>query len=65
MKQNKTQFIADNYIDIKGRINLTNAMDILCDRGMFVVEPWGDDNWRVYVRKDIKQVLEDVEKIIN
>ena len=64
MEQNKTQFIVDNYIDV-GRKDLYKVTKWLCVGSVaFVVEPWPNDRWRVYVRKDAAISLRIMEEEI-
>jgi len=62
MKQNKAQFIMDYYVAV-GPGGLEEMTDILNTKGVaYVVEPWPEDNARIYVRKDAAPVLKEVEK---
>jgi hypothetical protein len=62
MKQNKTQFIADNYVDTESQASLSLIIRFLAGRGvLFIVEPWPDYRWRVYVKKDSAHVLQAIE----
>ena len=62
MEQNKAQFIFDNYIVI-GRDDLYKVTKWLnVGSIVFLVEPWPEDQWRVYVRKDAADILETMEE---
>ena len=65
MDQSKTKFIVDNYITIKSG-NLTKVAYLLFSAGvLFVCEPWPDGHYRIYVRKDVKHLLEVIEADVN
>lgn len=65
MKQNKAQFIVDYYVTINNKVALQDIMIGLKHAGcLFVVEPWPEDHWRVYVRKDMAFMLEKLEEVI-
>ena len=62
MRENKTQFIMDNYIVVPNSAldKVTTAMN---NSGIaYAVEPWPDEFCRVYVRKDASRVLKAIEK---
>ena len=58
-KQHKAKFIADYYVEIQGicDLNLVTAY-LNCRSLMYVVEPWPDEWYRVYARKDVRGELE-------
>jgi hypothetical protein len=59
MKQNKAQFILDYYVEVGGikELSLLTA-GLNCSSVMYAVEPWPSDIYRVYVKKDVKHILE-------
>jgi hypothetical protein len=62
MKQNKTNFIMDYYVAV-GPGGLEEMTDILNTKSVaYVVEPWPEENARIYVRKDAARVLKEVEE---
>ena len=62
MKQNKAQFIVDHYIEV-GRDALYKVTKWLCVGSIaFVVEPWPNDRYRIYVRKDVAETLKIAEE---
>ena len=62
MKQNKSQFIVDRYVEANSLSTLTLVMKLLTAQNiLFIVEPWPGENWRVYVRKDAETVLQIIE----
>jgi len=62
MKQNKSQFVVDHFVEINNTSNLTLAMKFLTKAGvLFIVEPWPGENWRIYVRKDAETALQIIE----
>ena len=64
VKQNKSQFVVDNYVEVNGikELSLLTA-GLNCAGILYVVEPWGggatalDGLFRVYVRKDVAHIL--------
>ena len=65
MSQSKTTFIVDNFLDLKNRSELKKAVKWLSLLGvLFVVEPWPEHTWRVYVRKEAAHLLTDLEGAI-
>ena len=64
MKQSKSKFIVDNFVEVTGikHLSLLTA-GLNCAGILYVVEPWGgghtveDGLYRVYVRKDVAHVL--------
>lgn len=65
MKQNKSTFIFDNFIEINGEKDLNDATGMLNLMGItYAVEPWGEDEFRIYCRKDVAMVLEGTEKAL-
>lgn len=63
MKQDKSQFVVDNYVTVNNSSTLSLVMKLLARHGvLFVVEPWPGQSWRVYVRKDAEQALKIVEE---
>ena len=67
MKQNKSTFIVDNYVDIASHEDLITATKILAIAAgvMFVVEPWPGNNWRIYVKKGSEPALIALEMEID
>lgn len=64
MKQHKNTLIFDNFIEV-GRKNLYKVTKWLNVGSVtYAVEPWPDDRWRVYVRKDASDVLNTIEEEI-
>jgi len=62
MKQSKAQFIFDNFIEV-GRNDLYKVTKWLnVGSIVFVVEPWPEDQWRVYVKKDAAETLKIMEE---
>ena len=58
VKQNKTNFIMDNYIELNNPFAVRDIVKQLIDSSIaFAVEPWPDDHWRIYVKKDAKGLL--------
>lgn len=66
MKQDKTTFIVDNYVDIKSHEDLLAATILLASEAgvMFVVEPWPGNRWRIYVKKGSELSLKAVEELL-
>jgi len=65
MKQNKVQFIFDYFIDVgrKDLYKVTKWLDV--GSIAYAVEPWPEDRWRVYVRKDAAETLSIMEEQID
>lgn len=64
MKQNKVQFVFDNFINVDSREDLhkvTKWLNVGSDIA-YAVEPWPEDHWRIYVRKDAAETLSIVEE---
>ncbi len=63
MKQNKTQFVFDNFINVASREDLHKITKWLNVGGdiAYAVEPWPEDHWRIYVRKDAAETLSIIE----
>ena len=66
MKQDKSMFIVDNYVEIKSHKDLMAATILLASEAgvMFIVEPWPGDNWRIYVKKGSEPALKTVEEML-
>jgi len=66
MDQSKTTFVVDNFITLENRAELkkatkwANLLSIL-----YVVEPWPEDTWRMYVRKESGTILADLDSVIH
>lgn len=58
MEQQKATFVVDYYIMVQGipDLNLVTAY-LNCRHVLFIVEPWPDDWFRIYTRKDVKDEL--------
>ena len=65
MEQNKVQFIFDNYIEveIKDLHKVTRWLTV--GSITHTVEPWPEDQWRVYVKKDAADILKLMEEELN
>ena len=64
MKQSKSTFIVDHYLDIRSHEDLLSATKMLADEAgvMFIVEPWPGNHWRIYVKKGSDPALIAVEE---
>ncbi len=63
MKQNKAQFIFDNFIEVDTRSNLYKVTKWLNVGSIaFSIEPWPEDHWRIYVKKDAAETLSIMEE---
>jgi hypothetical protein len=66
MKQNKSTYIFDNFIEVQGPKKLFETVGLCSAAGFtFCVEPWGSGLTRIYVRKDVAHVLEKIEEDLN
>lgn len=62
MRQNKTTFVVDNFLDLENRDELKKAVKWLSLLSiLYVVEPWPGHAWRIYVRKEAADILIDIE----
>ena len=62
MKQNKSQFVVDHFVEVNNKSALTIVMKFLAaQHTLFIVEPWPGENWRIYVRKDAETALQIIE----
>jgi len=66
MEQSKSTFIVDSYVEIKSHKDLMAATILLASEAgvMFIVEPWGGNNWRIYVKKGSEPSLKAVEEML-
>ncbi len=65
MEQSKNMFIVDNYLEVHGPTDLLGIITQLYDEGiLFVVEPRPADWYRIHVRKEMKNRLEECEEIL-
>jgi hypothetical protein len=62
MEQHKNTLVFDHFIEV-GRKNLYKVTKWLNVGSVaYAVEPWPDDRWRVYVRKDAAETLNIMEE---
>jgi len=62
MEQNKTQFIFDHFIEVsrKDLYKVTKWLNV--GSILYAVEPWPEDQWRIYVKKEAGDTLEIMEE---
>ena len=62
MKQNKHQLIFDYYKEVSLG-SLFSSVQYMTSRGvLFAVEPWPDNKWRIYVKKDARHTFDEMEE---
>ena len=66
MIQHKSTFIVDHYIDVQGISTLGIVTLYLNGLSgvLYVVEPWGEDHFRVYVKKGSESVLKTISDVL-